>query len=219
MLRSEQQARDETNGGEQERAAGLDVHSTGRGGRARGTRGRGVGGRARAGRRARSTGGAVGGRGAICSGGHRGGLEGVERLFSSGVDGKHHSLGAVTSLTAVEPEGAGDVGHGEAVLHEGRRVRGNGLEAGVNTTVAHVRAWVGKRRLRDGVVLRQELEGNDVAVLGSDLRRAVRQCTVLADLDGDGLGKGSTNEGESSEDGSETHDDYLKEFGWIDGLD
>ena len=53
-------------------------------------------------------------------------------------------------LFAIEPQRRAGVGDGEAPLRDRRRVGGNWLEAGINTS-AQLGAWICEGRLGDGL--------------------------------------------------------------------
>jgi len=116
-------------------------------------------------------------------------FEGVEaaRAGLVRVDGEHHALSTVASLTAVEPHRRGAV-DGEIVGREHGSVSGNShearVDAGRRAGELQLAARVCERGLRRGVVLGVELEDNGVTGLGGHTRRSVRE-TVRADLDQD----------------------------------
>lgn len=204
----EEEASDETSTRQEERTTSLARNgSVRRGGRRRGGSARRSGRGTRTGAR-RTTGRASGvGAGTIGGVGHSSGLEHGKGLLRRGVHGEDHALLTVVGLTAVEPEGAGDIRHGEAVLHERRRAGGDGLEARIQAVCAEVRARGSKCRLSDSVVLGQECEGNSIAVLGRHLRGSEGERAVFTDVDIDDLCAGDADGEGGSEDGGETHRD------------
>lgn len=110
-------------------------------------------------------------------------LEHGVSLFGGRVDGEYHALAAVTLLAAVEPEGSldGDL-HGD--LGGGRDgVVGVGHEASVHAAV-NLCTGLSKGGLRDGVVLREELEDDGIANRHVELLRLEDETAGAANLDG-----------------------------------
>jgi len=91
-------------------------------------------------------------------------------------------------------------------LHDGGGVGWDELESGIDT-VGHHCARCSEGGLSHGVVLRQELEGDRVAILNFNVVRHESQGVVGTDLNDmvDTLSKSGGNGENNSEDGRETH--------------
>lgn len=121
-------------------------------------------------------------------------------------------------LSAVEPEGTSEVGHGEVVGWPVGRAGRYGLKAGVEGVQlarrSEGRAGIGEGGLSRGVIPRHELEADDITVHDTVNRVRCKGDRAIS-TDGHvphGLCKSSTDKGESSEGRGEAHRDCLRRW-------
>lgn len=111
------------------------------------------------------------------------------------------------SLCAVEPDGCRCIGDIVHVVELSSCAGIGGWYIAGPEAIGRRRAWACECGLRDGVVLGPELEPDDVADVGGDLRGFESQ-TVFAYNDIDVIGDSSASKGESRDGGGETHYDW-----------
>jgi len=134
-------------------------------------------------------------------------LESLERLIGGWVYGKDHTGFTVGSLFAIEPQRSSGIDDGEAPLRDHGRVGGNWLIVGIdaNCRGCQPSAWVVEARLSDAVILSQELEGDDISLLGGNTLGIVSQSPILSDLDGDVLGPDASSKAQENGNDGKTH--------------